>query len=91
VITEYLIGMWGSFIGWVGGLIQLPQPPDFFNQLAGWAAQATTYVANTGVWVPWALVSGIIAVWAASLLAALTIKVVRIVLSFFTAGGGSAA
>ena len=91
MITTYIVGWWGSFVGWLGGTVHLPAVPSFLGDLAGYVATAGSYVASTGAWIPWSLMVTVIGVWAACLGAGLAVKVVRIIASFLTAGGGSAA
>lgn len=91
MITDALVGWWASFVGWAGALVTLPAPPAFLGQIGGFASTAGSYVGSTGAWMPWTLLGTVIGVWAACLLAGLIIKGVRIVLSFLSAGGGSAA
>ena len=91
MITGAIAGWFGAFVGWLGGLVSLPTPPAFFGTLQGYAVTAGGYVANTGVWMPWTVIATVLGAWVTALAAALIVKIVRIVASFLTAGGGSAA
>lgn len=91
MITEQVLSWFGSFIQFLGSVVQFPTVPSFFGSVPGWIVSASSYVAGTGVWIPWTLLGVVIAAWMVSLGAALAVKLVRIVASFFTAGGGSAA
>lgn len=91
MITEAVLDWFATFVAWVGGLLTLPSPPAFFATLQGYVTTAGSYVASTGAWLPWSVMGTVLTAFAACLLAALAIKVVRIAASFLTAGGGSAA
>lgn len=91
MITDAVVGWAAAFVSWLGGLIVLPTVPTFFGDLAGYVTTAASYVYGTGAWMPWTVMVTVIGVWATCLVVALTVKVVRIVASFLTLGGGSAA
>lgn len=91
MVSKGLLDFWASAVAWIGGLIHLPAVPSFFSDVPGYIATASTYVASTDVWIPWTLLSTVIGAWAVCMGVALTIKLVRIVASFLSAGGGSAA
>lgn len=91
MVTQLVLDWWASAIAFIGGLISLPPVPSFLADLPGYVSTAASYVASTGVWIPWALMGTVIGVWAVCLAAGLAVKVVRIVASFLTLGGGSAA
>lgn len=91
MVTDAVVGWFSTFLAWIGSQVTLPTVPAFFGDLAGYVATAAGYVAGTGAWMPWSVMVTVIGVWAACLLVALGVKVVRIVASFLTAGGGSAA
>jgi hypothetical protein len=91
VITGLVVHWWASFVVFIGGLVTVPAPPAFLGQLAGWVTTARSYVASTDVWLPWPLAVAVLAAYAGSLLAGLAVKLVRIIASFLTLGGGSAA
>lgn len=91
MITDFVVSWFGRFVGWLGGLVSLPDPPAFLGTLAGYVQQAAGYVASTGAWMPWGLLLAVIAAYAACLTAGVVVKLARIVASFLTAGGGSAA
>lgn len=91
MITDYLLSWFGSAVRWLGGLMSLPAVPSFLGDLAGYVATATSYVAATGSWIPWPLMVTVLGVWGVALLAGLAVKLVRIVASFLSLGGGSAA
>lgn len=67
------------------------QVPEWVTSGATFIPQIFQFASSLGVWVPWGLISqvmfGVVAVW----LVAFGIKIVRIVISHLTGGGGSAA
>ena len=91
MVTDAVVGWAASFVAWIGGLVSLPAVPTFLSSLGGYVGTASSYVTGTGVWMPWSLLVTVIGAWAVCLLAALVVKVVRIIASFLTLGGGSAA
>jgi hypothetical protein len=91
MVTDAILGWLASFVGWIGSNLGLPDPPAFLTDLPGYVATASQYVAGTGAWFPWALVITIVGIWATVLLVSLSVKVFRIIASFLTLGGGSAA
>lgn len=91
MVTEAVLGVLASIVAWIGSNLGVPSPPAFLTDLPGYVATAASYLASTGAWFPWSLVLTIATAHAAVLLAALAVKVFRIVASFLTLGGGSAA
>lgn len=91
MVTKLVMDAWAASVAWLGGLFTLPAVPSFFGDVAGYVASAASYVASTSVWMPWTLLATVIGAWAVCMALALGVKVVRIVASFLTAGGGSAA
>lgn len=80
-----------SFVEFVIGLVTFPEPPDFLDGLGSNISLIGSYVADTGVWIPWSLLVAIVGFWAVVLVVAYGVKAVRILASFATFGGGSAA
>lgn len=91
MITAAIMSLMTWLVKTAASLIDLPRVPDFFGELAGYAATVGGYVASTGAWFPWGLLVAVIAAYGVCLLAGLAVKLARIVASFLTAGGGSAA
>ncbi len=91
MITEGIIRL---FVGLVRGVIALlpdGSAPGWLDNGSGALAQVWAVGAGMGAWIPWATVSQVFAAVMASVVIGFTIKGIRIVASFFTAGGGSAA
>lgn len=92
MIIEWFLQVLGGFVSFVVGLFGfIPDPPAFFTDLPAYVANIAGYMAGTAVWVPWGLTLSVLGLWAAALFAAVTIRLVRIVASFMTGGGGGAA
>lgn len=90
MITEWLVGLLGSLVrGLLSGLPAF-DPPDWFVN-SGTAFQSIFGVADSmGAWLPVSLAFTVAAALLACIVIGFGIKVVRIVASFVTLGGGSA-
>ncbi len=92
MITELLVTIFAGIAGAMGALM-----PDF--DAPGWLTTSLPnavdamrpYLAGANAWLPLDQVGVVLAFVAFALAAALTVKLVRIVASFATFGGGSAA
>lgn len=92
MVVEWLLQALEAVGRFIVGLFDfIPAPPAFFSDLAGHVDVVASYMAGTGVWLPWGLMLSVLALWGASLFAAVTVRFVRIVASFMTGGGGGAA
>ena len=69
----------------------MPPIQSLAAQIASGVSTISSYASKVGEFVPWSLVTGCMATIFAALIVGFIIKVVRIVASFLTAGGGSAA
>lgn len=91
MIFEAIAGFFVSLIEAVVNLLPTGNPPGW---LQGWGAKVSDvlgYAAGLGAWIPLSLSVTVITALLACIVLGFVIKVVRIVASFFTAGGGSAA
>jgi len=88
MVTDAIVGAITGFLVWVLSLITVPEPPDFLDDAGGYIATVGGFVANTSMWIPWALIAGVIGAWVVAMGAMIAIKGVRIVASFLTLGGG---
>jgi hypothetical protein len=90
VITDLIFAFFADVVGIVLGLLPVISPPSWLGA-DGAIATVLTYAGSMGAWFPAALtlsvISGVFVLWGIGF----TIKVVRIVASFLTMGGGSAA
>jgi hypothetical protein len=92
MILKWIFQALGALVEFVSGLFAfVPSPPTFFTDIAGYVDDVAGFMAGTSAWLPWQLLMSVLALWAISATTAVTIRIVRIVASFFTAGGGSAA
>ena len=92
MIAEVFISVLAGFAGWVFDFF--PQAPEGNDAVSGVSLGIATvlgYAFGFGHWIPWSVVAPVIVVLMGSLLAAGGIKAIRILASFVTLGGGSAA
>lgn len=90
VITDAIIKF---FLGIVSALLSfLPtnSPPAWLTTIGTAVGTVYSYAGQMGVWFPVTLVRNVALAVIASILAGFIVKVVRIVASFVTIGGGSA-
>lgn len=93
MITDWLLDLLHSAITKVFAAIaaHLPAPPGWLLDAVGFIHTVMGYVGAFDSWVPLSIALPITVFVGVALVAGLVIKVVRIVLSFATLGGGSAA
>lgn len=91
MITDALIAMGAALLRFVLGGVPDASVPDWMTGGASMSSRVFQYAGSMGVWFPWTLcgvvIAAVLGTWAISF----GIKVVRMLLSLFTAGGGSAA
>lgn len=92
MLTEAVVGILTGIVRFVLGLLPaLPDVSGLVGNLSSGVSTLAGWASNTGAFVPWGVIGGAIALVLASMTAAIVIKTIRIIASFFTAGGGSAA
>lgn len=92
MITGLILAGLGGIVSLFASLLpSLPSPAAVFGGFSDTWATITSNLAGAAYWFPFALMGGCLVVIAAVLVAAGGIKLVRIVASFVTLGGGSAA
>ena len=91
MVTESLIGVLSGVFTWLLGWIPAPDVPAFFDDASSGIQSISELLGSVSVWIPVGLVALVLAAWAATWATGVLIKLARIVLSLFTAGGGSAA
>lgn len=89
MITEALMTLAASLVSFVFGLVPVPEVPDFLAAVPGYFDALAPYLSGTDAWIPWSLLMAVIAAAAAALLTGIGIRLVRIVASFLTLGGGA--
>jgi len=90
MITKALFDFFGALVGFIVGLFPTSGAPGWVNDGAGYLAQIWGYADGLGGWIPWSLAGTLLSAVFACMLLSVGIKVVRIVASFLTLGGGSA-
>lgn len=91
MIIEAILKVIGGIIRGFVGLFGSLAPPAWLTGLTGPLEQLMGEVASVGAWIPWSTVAMVAATVLTCMALGFTIKIVRIIASFFTAGGGSAA
>ena len=91
MIVDLIVTALAGIVTFVGNLMPTINAPGWVSGLSAKVAVVTENMAALGNWVPFGAAGQATALVLASILVALTIKLIRIVASFFTAGGGSAA
>lgn len=91
MVTDAILRAIGAFLTWILSSFPTVELPD-------WVADVTTFVSDTvtnalalGNWIPWPIIGLAFAFTWLAFGVAFGIRIARIVASFFTAGGGSAA
>ena len=91
MVTQGIVAAYAWFVALLGSFVNFPAVPSFVSEAAGFASTIGGYVASTGSWIPWPIMSATLAAYGVCLAAALLVKTARIIASFVTLGGGSAA
>lgn len=91
VILEALLTVFTGLIRMVIRLFPTTPAPSWLADGDGLLQTIWSYGSGLGAWVPWTTVAQVFAAVISCLVAALSIRLVRIVASFLTGGGGSAA
>lgn len=91
MVFEWLASALSSVFSWFVSWAPAPPVPSFFDDAAAATSQLGDLFAELSPWFPVGLVALILAAWAVALAAGIAIKLGRILLSFITLGGGSAA
>jgi hypothetical protein len=91
MITELILGWLTGVVVWLIGLLPEWALPRIFADLLGWVNLVTDNMDPLGEWIAFDVSVTAIGFVIASALVAASVKGIRILASFFTAGGGSAA
>lgn len=92
MITKFFIWLMGQTAQLVLSLFPTgPDPSSSISSATSGIGQVFSWAAALGNWVPWSAVGPALVVVGGALVTAGVIKLVRIVASFLTLGGGSAA
>lgn len=90
MVTDALLDFVAWLVETVVGWMPDSEPPEWLGNIANMGAVLGDGVNSMGAWLPIALGFQIVQAAVVCLGVGLLIKVVRILASFFTAGGGSA-
>jgi hypothetical protein len=91
VITEKILAIGGWLFGGVIGALPKIPVPSWVSSSDGLLGQVFSLAGSMGAWVPLGLLGTVLVGLLTIHVASFGIKLARIVASFFTAGGGSAA
>lgn len=91
MIAEGLVNMFTGFVKFVLGAFPTSGAPAWLENTSAQLQTVWTYGSGLGAWVPWSFVGTVLGAVLTCTVIGFGIKVARIVASFFTAGGGSAA
>lgn len=91
MITDLIISAFMAVVSFLLNLLPDIQMPGWIADISGYAASVFAFADSIGVWIPWGVVMTVVASVFACAGVGFTIKVVRMVISHVTGGGGSAA
>lgn len=91
MITRLLMDFIAALINLITGLLPTSGPPAWWTSVSGTIADVWTYGAGLGAWFPWQLAAVCVPAIFGAMAIGFGIRLIRIVASLFTGGGGSAA
>ncbi len=91
MIVELIVGLIAGLLEFIGGLFGSWSMPAWWSEVDNSLDFISDQAAGFGQWIPFSAVVQALNLVVVAVGLALVIKLVRIVASFFTAGGGSAA
>jgi len=91
VIVELIVNMFVGLVGLVVGATGTAEPPGFIQSIGPQLQELVNLGASLGAWVPWSIVGSAVGAVGGAYVISLLVKLVRIVVSLFSGGGGSAA
>lgn len=91
MVTEWLVGVFSAVLTALLDWLPDWDMPAWMTSTDGAMATVFTYAASMGAWFPMGLATTVAVAVLATYAVAFVVKVVRIVASFLTLGGGSAA
>lgn len=91
MVTSWFLDVLSGFWAWLIESFPAPDPPEWWDTVQGAIDTVNDHITGLGAWLPFPLLRTVLGTVFALLLISLAIKIVRIVASFLTAGGGSAA
>jgi hypothetical protein len=91
VITAAVMDMFALIIGGLIDTLPVTQAPGWLADAGSYIPQVMGFASSMGVWFPWDVLAVVLVAVFGVWVAAFGIKVVRIIISHVTGGGGSAA
>lgn len=91
MIVELIITALVALVSFIGSLFPTISLPGWFTSLVGHVEFVAGYMSGLGQWIPFGPAGNALAFVLVAVGVAVIVKLVRIVASFITAGGGSAA
>lgn len=91
MIIDALVTVLASLMGAIGSMFGVLTMPGWWSSVDDGLLSLAGYASGFGAWFPIGSAISALTFVVAVVAIALTIKLIRIVASFFTAGGGSAA
>jgi len=91
VIFEAIVTAVCGFLSFIGSAMPTIELPAWVSDLAGLVSQISGWAAPLGNWLPFGAMGTALQFVLVCLVIAFLVKLVRIIASFMTAGGGSAA
>jgi len=91
VIIEWLAQVVAAIAEFIAGLFGDLQAPGWLQSAGDTWQSIMGQAAGLDPWIPWSVLSAVVTSLLACVVIGFGIKVVRMVLSLFTGGGGSAA
>jgi hypothetical protein len=90
VIVEWFLGVLVSLVETLTSALPAFPVPDWLSTLGSGIGSVITAAASMSYWLPFQVAIAVAVSWLACLAVAWGVKIVRIIGSFLTAGGGSA-
>lgn len=90
MIFDAIIAVFVGLLKAIAALIPKADVPAWFTSASGTLSDWLGYASSVGVWVPIPLMLTVMSAILVSIVTGFVIRLVRVIASFFTAGGGSA-
>lgn len=91
MVTDSLVTLWTDVLLFFLGEMEPVEMPEWITSIASYTGTVYAFASSMGVWFNWGLLAIVLSTLFVTWIAAFVIKLVRIVASFLTLGGGSAA
>ena len=91
MITRTIIQLLGGLVAWLVTIMPAPTMPSWYAPIPGFLASVGSAVSQFSYWLPVSLISTMLIFVTGARIFPVVIRIVRVVVSLFTGGGGSAA